>query len=718
MNGIDFNDSLNKQQLTAVNCDEGNKLVLAGAGSGKTRVLTYRVAKLIKDFNVRPSDILALTFTNKASREMKERIESLLRISSQGLWFGTFHGICRRILKIHWKEAELSERFTILDSQDQLRLVKRIIKTNNLDEKLYDAKSIQSFINRKKDNGIRSNQTSEKDDEVYILIYKEYESILKQTFSVDFADLILKTYELLLKHENILSYYVKRFKHIMVDEFQDTNLLQFKLLKLLNNNTGSMYAVGDDDQSIYGWRGALSKNIKNFTDQFIDVEIFKLEQNYRSTDKILKVANSLITHNKNRLGKELWTNTSRGEQVKIFEAYNNDEESSFIVDKIKMLVRDGYKKSEIAILYRNNFLSRRLEEELNGHGIPYIIYGGFRFFERAEIKDMIAYLRIVVNPDDDAAFERTINNPPRGIGQKTIDIIRGLAKESNLSLWKTIKLFQDKESKDITTRVKTSLLNYIEIIEEIASDINDLSLDEILIRIYKDSKLKTYFSEQKGEESISKQENIEELFVTAENFIRNNIDSENIVDEFLDNAALEAGDYQSKLDEDPVQLMTIHSAKGLEFPVVFLTGLEEGIFPNENRKSGNDFLEEERRLCYVAITRAMKLLYITHANARYLHGSYNYLMPSRFINEIPSELLDSVKSDSYQHKKNKKISSFKSQTNNSSGLKVGQRVKHQKFGNGVVLSYEGEDDNLKLYINFEDYGSKWLVLTYAHLEFL
>ena len=718
MNGVDFNDSLNKQQLIAVNCDEGNKLVLAGAGSGKTRVLTYRVAKLINDFNVRPSDILALTFTNKASREMKERIESLLRISSQGLWFGTFHGICRRILKIHWREAELSERFTILDSQDQLRLIKRIIKTNNLDEKLYDAKSIQSFINRKKDSGLRSNKINEKDDEVYILVYKEYESILKQTLSVDFADLILKTYELFLKHENILSYYVKRFKHIMVDEFQDTNLLQFKLLKILNNNSGSMYAVGDDDQSIYGWRGALSKNIKNFTDQFMNVEIFKLEQNYRSTDKILQVANSLITHNKNRLGKELWTNTSRGEQVKIFEAYNNDEESSFIVDKIKTLTRDGYKKSEIAILYRNNFLSRRLEEELNGRGIPYIIYGGFRFFERAEIKDIIAYLRIVVNPDDDAAFERTINNPPRGIGQKTIDIIRTAAKENNLSLWKTIKLFQEKDSKDITTRVKKSFSDYIKIIEDIALDINDLSLDEILIRIYKESKLKIYFSEQKGEESISKQENIEELFVTAENFIRNNIDSENVVDEFLDNAALEAGDYQSKLDEDPVQLMTIHSAKGLEFPIVFLTGLEEGIFPNENRKSGNDFLEEERRLCYVAITRAMKLLYITHANARYLHGSYNYLMPSRFINEIPSELLDSVKSDSYQYKKNKNISSFKRPSNNSTGLKVGQRVKHQKFGNGVVLSYEGEDDNLKLYINFEDYGSKWLVLTYAHLEFL
>jgi len=717
MSSIDFSETLNKQQLVAVNCNEGNKLVLAGAGSGKTRVLTYRVAKLIKDFNIRPSDIMALTFTNKASREMKERLESLLKISSQGLWFGTFHGICRRILKIHWKEAELSERFTILDSQDQLRLVKRIIKTNNLDDKLYDAKSIQSFINRKKDSGIRSNKISEKDDEVYILVYKEYESILKQTHSVDFADLILKTYELLSNKENILSYYVKRFKHIMVDEFQDTNLLQFKLLKLLNNNSGSMYAVGDDDQSIYGWRGALSKNIKNYTDQFIDVEIFKLEQNYRSTDKILSVANSLITHNKNRLGKELWTNTNRGDQVKIYEAYNNDEESAFIIDKIKMLERDGYKKSEIAILYRNNFLSRRLEEELNGRGIPYVIYGGFRFFERAEIKDLIAYLRIVVNPDDDAAFERTINNPPRGIGQKTIEIIRNIAKKNNLSLWKTIKLFEKETSKDITARVKSALSSYINMIEAITSSLNDLSLDEILIRIYRESNLKTYFSEQKGEESISKQENIEELFVTAENFIKNNYDSENIIDEFLDNAALEAGDYQSKLDEDPVQLMTIHSAKGLEFPVVFLTGLEEGIFPNENRNSGNDFLEEERRLCYVAITRAMKLLYITYANARYLHGSYNYLMPSRFISEIPSELLDNVKSDSFQHLQNKKFNNS-SKNKEKSGIKIGQRVRHQKFGNGVVLSYEGEDDNLKLYINFEDYGSKWLVLTYAHLEFL
>ncbi len=718
MSSIDFNETLNDQQLVAVNCNEGNKLVLAGAGSGKTRVLTYRVAKLIKDFNIRPSDIMALTFTNKASREMKERLETLLKISSQGLWFGTFHGICRRILKIHWREAELSERFTILDSQDQLRLVKRIIKTNNLDDKLYDSKSIQSFINRKKDNGIRSNKINEKDDEVYVLVYKDYESILKQTHSVDFADLILKTYELLSDNENILSYYTNRFKHIMVDEFQDTNLLQFKLLKLLNNNSGSMYAVGDDDQSIYGWRGALSKNIKNYTDQFIDVEIFKLEQNYRSTDKILNVANSLITHNKNRLGKELWTNSSRGDQVKIFEAYNNDEESAFIVDKIKMLVRDGFKKSEIAILYRNNFLSRRLEEELNRRGMPYVIYGGFRFFERAEIKDMVAYLRIIVNPDDDSAFERTINNPPRGIGQKTIDIIRNIAKENNISLWKTIKSFEDNSYKEITTRVKSALTNYINIIENIALDLNDHSLDEILIRIYKESNLKTYFSEQKGEESISKQENIEELFVTAENFIKNNIDSENVIDEFLDNAALEAGDYQSKLDEDPVQLMTIHSAKGLEFPVVFLTGLEEGIFPNENRKSGNDFLEEERRLCYVAITRAMKLLYITYANARYLHGSYNYLMPSRFISEIPSELLDNVKSDNFQHVNNKKYNKSSIKGSQKSGIKIGQRVKHQKFGNGVVLSYEGEDDNLKLYINFEDYGSKWLVLTYAHLEFL
>ena len=718
MSQLDFENSLNDQQLIAVNCNEGNKLVLAGAGSGKTRVLTYRIAKLIQDFNVRPSDVLALTFTNKASREMKDRIESILKISSQGLWFGTFHGICRRILKIHWREAELSERFTILDSQDQLRLIKRILKGNNYDEKLYDPKSIQSFINRKKDNGQRSNNISDKDDEVYVAIFKEYEIILKQTMSVDFADLILKTYELFRSHTQILNYYTKRFKHIMVDEFQDTNLLQFKLLKLLNNDTGSLYAVGDDDQSIYGWRGALSKNIKSFTDQFTDVEIFKLEQNYRSTNKILKVANSLISHNKNRLGKELWTASERGETVKIFEAYNNDEESSFIVDKIKMLERDGYKKSEIAILYRNNFLSRRLEEELNGRGIPYIIYGGFRFFERSEIKDMIAYLRVIVNPDDDSAFERTINNPPRGIGQKTIDIIRKFAKADNRSLWKTIKSIKNQNNDEISSRVKTSLTNYISLIEIISNEINDLSLDEILIKIYKESKLKSYYSEQKGEEAISKQENIEELFITAENFIKNNYDSENIIDDFLDNAALEAGDYQSKLDNDPVQLMTIHSAKGLEFPVVFLTGLEEGIFPNENRKSGEDFLEEERRLCYVAITRAMKSLYITFANARYLHGSYNYLMPSRFISEIPDELLESVKSDNYQHVKSKNVIPLRKKDDHKHGFKIGQRVKHQKFGSGVVLSYEGEDDNLKLYINFEDYGSKWLVLTYAHLEFL
>ena len=718
MSQLDFENSLNDQQLIAVNCNEGNKLVLAGAGSGKTRVLTYRIAKLIQDFNVRPSDVLALTFTNKASREMKDRIESILKISSQGLWFGTFHGICRRILKIHWREAELSERFTILDSQDQLRLIKRILKGNNYDEKLYDPKSIQSFINRKKDNGQRSNNISDKDDEVYVAIFKEYEIILKQTMSVDFADLILKTYELFRSHTQILNYYIKRFKHIMVDEFQDTNLLQFKLLKLLNNDTGSLYAVGDDDQSIYGWRGALSKNIKSFTDQFTDVEIFKLEQNYRSTNKILKVANSLISHNKNRLGKELWTASERGETVKIFEAYNNDEESSFIVDKIKMLERDGYKKSEIAILYRNNFLSRRLEEELNGRGIPYVIYGGFRFFERSEIKDMIAYLRVIVNPDDDSAFERTINNPPRGIGQKTIDIIRKFAKADNRSLWKTIKFIQNQNNDEISSRVKTSLTNYISLIEIISNEINDLSLDEILIKIYKESKLKSYYSEQKGEEAISKQENIEELFITAENFIKNNYDSENIIDDFLDNAALEAGDYQSKLDNDPVQLMTIHSAKGLEFPVVFLTGLEEGIFPNENRKSGEDFLEEERRLCYVAITRAMKSLYITFANARYLHGSYNYLMPSRFISEIPDELLESVKSDNYQHVKSKNVIPLRKKDDHKHGFKIGQRVKHQKFGSGVVLSYEGEDDNLKLYINFEDYGSKWLVLTYAHLEFL
>ncbi len=722
---------LNEQQVAAVKCSIGNKLILAGAGSGKTRVLTCRVAELINKYEVRPSNILALTFTNKASNEMKQRLEKLLRISSQGLWFGTFHGICRRLLKIHWREAGINEHFSILDSQDQLRIIKRIIKSKNLDENLYDPKALQSFINTQKDKGKRYGNVSD-DDDKYRDIYKEYDDACRQTNSVDFADLILLTYEMLRKNSQVLEYYNKRFRNIMVDEFQDTNTLQFNLLKLLNGSNGSLYAVGDDDQSIYGWRGARSKNIQFFEDEFENVEIFKLEQNYRSTNEILSVANSLISKNKERLGKNLWTESEKGNPVYLYEAYNGDDESNFIVEKIQEHLSNGGKRSDIALLYRSNFLSRRLEEELNSKSIPYKIFGGFRFFERAEVKDVIAYLRLSVNTSDDSAFERTVNNPPRGLGEKTIQIIRNYAKEQSLSMWETINQL-DKTA--ITgSRAINALNDYINIINELTKNISILDLKSLIEKTITLSTLTKYYESKKNEEALSKQENLEELLSTAERFYQNNIDSEDILSEFLDNAALEAGEFQSKTHEDPVQLMTIHSAKGLEFPIVFLTGMDEGIFPNENRNLNKGFLEEERRLCYVAITRAMQTLYITHTNMRYMHGNNNFLIPSRFISEIEDGLLEPIKTknasqitsydnpkkgryhfdDDYSQDTN--FDNF-SQEDSSVYIKIGQRVHHMKFGIGVILSYTGKGDSLKLQINFESYGKKWLVMSYAQLDF-
>ena len=727
-----FNE-LNEQQQNAVNCSLGNKLILAGAGSGKTRVLTCRVAKLIDSFNVKPSNILALTFTNKASTEMKQRLEKILRISSQGLWFGTFHGICRRLLKIHWREAGISEFFSILDSQDQLRIIKRIIKGKNLDENLYDPKVLQSFINTQKDKGKRYNTIQGNDDDKYKDIFKDYDDVCRQTNSVDFADLILLSYEMLKNNPKILEYYDGRFQNIMVDEFQDTNTLQFNLLKLINGATGSLYAVGDDDQSIYGWRGARSKNIQHFKDEFNNVEIFKLEQNYRSTEKILNVANALISNNIERLGKNLWTESNKGESVYLYEAYNNDDESRFIGDKIGELTKQNYKRSQIAILYRSNFLSRRLEEELNARAIPYKIYGGFRFVERAEIKDIIAYLKISVNSSDNTAFERTINNPPRGIGEKSLSSIRQYGKENSLSLWEAIQDMHKKTT--MSSRISKSIEDYMNIVLNIADLTKNLNLKDLIEKTTELSTLKSYYTGQKGEESLSKLENLEELMSTAERFEQNNLDSDSVLSDFLDNASLEAGEYQSKLHEDPIQLMTIHSAKGLEFPIIFLTGLEEGIFPNENRNNSKGFLEEERRLCYVAITRAMEKLYLTFANGRFLHGSFSHLIPSRFINEIPDDLLEHVKSNfqpTYGYKKNKfneeedysqeeHIENYSQEENtryNKYSFRVGQRVRHMKFGDGVIVSYTGKEENLKLHINFESYGRKWLVLSYAHLDFL
>ena len=608
-------------------------------------------------------------------------------------------------------------------------MIKRIIKQKNLDENLYEPKHLQSFINSQKDKGLRYDKC-DYDDNVYIEIYKDYDLACRQTNSVDFADLILLTYEMLLKNQQILHYYSTRFKNIMVDEFQDTNALQFELLKLLNGKDGSLYAVGDDDQAIYGWRGARSKNIKYFTDQFSNVEVFKLEQNYRSTNSILSVANELISNNTNRMGKNLWSESVKGEPVYLYEAYNDDDETGFIAEKIKELTLSDFKRSEIAILYRSNFLSRRLEEELNSRSIPYKIFGGFRFFERAEIKDVIAYLRIAVNESDDTSFERTINNPPRGLGEKTLSTLRLYAKTNNKSMWESINNLESITA--LSTRAVSSIMSYKSIINNIKESLSNESLKDIISIIVKLSGFSTHFESKKTEESLSKQENIDELISTVERFTINNSDSENLIQDFLDNASLEAGEYQSKVNEDPVQLMTIHMSKGLEFPVVFVTGLEEGIFPNENRNVTPGFLEEERRLCYVAITRAMRKLYLSYSNSRFMHGSSSFFIPSRFIDEIPDDMLQPVKNSS--KKQSIKFNSHNQENYNEAlnqdqdvdfsfnqtvpYIRVGQKVRHMKFGQGIILEYTGKNEDLKLRINFENYGQKWLVLTYSQLEFL
>tara|TARA_B100000029_G_scaffold198490_2_gene196541 strand:- start:7601 stop:9730 length:2130 start_codon:yes stop_codon:yes gene_type:complete len=709
MEKVEFGE-LNEQQEDAVNCSQGNKLILAGAGSGKTKVLTCRVAKLIQDFNIKPSNILALTFTNKAANEMKQRIESLLRISSQGLWFGTFHGICRRFLKIHWKDAGISEFFTILDSQDQLRIIKRVIKSRNLDEKIYVPKALQSFINSRKDKGERISNSSDKDD-AYRDIFRDYEEARIQTKSLDFADLILTTYETLKNKPELLKYYNDRFQHIMVDEFQDTNTLQFNLLKILNGEKGSLYAVGDDDQSIYAWRGARSKNIQLFKKEFSNVEMFKLEQNYRSTSKILDVANSLIKKNQNRLGKDLWTSSKKGEPVYLYRADSSKEECRFIAEKINWFFENGYKRSDIAILYRANFLSRTLEGELSARQIPYVVFGGFRFFERAEIKDVIAYLRLAANSSDNTAFERIINVPPRGIGEKTMEVIRNYSKSHSISLWESI---QSLDKLNITRSID-SIRSFIEIIEKISSLIKTSDLSTLIENTIKLSTLKSYYENLKGEESVSKQENLEELISHAESYENSNVDSDDLIRDFLDNAALEAGEYQSRTHEDPLQIMTIHSAKGLEFPIVFLMGLEDGIFPNYRRDTEDDFLEEERRLCYVAITRAKKLLFFSYTEFR--EGGYNPSNgPSRFLSEIPDEMIEGIKTETVS--KSNYNSSISKPSNKKYFFKVGQRVRHVKFGEGIIQRYEGARDDLKLHINFDSYGYKVLVLNYSNLEFL
>lgn len=629
-------NNLNKAQREAVSAKNIHTLVLAGAGSGKTRVLTYRIAWLLET-TLCPHNILAVTFTNRAANEMRIRIERLLRTLQPSLWTGTFHGIAHRLLRIHWQEAGLPQNFQILDSDDQERLVKRVIRSLQLDEKAWIPKQAQYFINDKKERGLRPYQFIAADDwsNQMNVIYASYQMQCERSGVVDFSELLLRTYEMFRQNSALLEQYHQRFKCILVDEFQDTNTIQYDWLKLLAGEQGQLFAVGDDDQSIYSFRGARIENILNFQRDFKNSQLIRLEQNYRSTGTILEVANSLIAHNKGRLGKQLWTEGKAGEPVYLYRAYNEINEAEFITERIQAW--EG-KLSDIAILYRTSAQSRIFEEKLLEKNIPYRIYGGWRFYERSEIKDVIAYLTLIMQHHNDSAFERTVNLPKRGIGDSTMEKVRGIARQQGCSLWQATAFFVSTGS--AKSKAVGSLANFLHLIEQLAEEIRSLPLEQQVKQVINSLQLKEHYLKSNQEEGQRRIENLDELIVAAHQFTYSNKDDLEPIIAFLAHAALEAGEQQSDETVDHVQLMTLHLAKGLEFEVVFLCGLEEGLFPHENSLGGN--VEEERRLCYVGITRARRYLYLSHSESRYHYGQRTYNRPSRFLQELSMELVQEV----------------------------------------------------------------------------
>jgi len=704
---------LNDVQRNAVASDNPSMLVLAGAGSGKTRVLVHRIAWLIRAKNISPQSILAVTFTNKAAREMRTRIEDMLQIPAQGMWVGTFHGLAHRLLKHHWREANLLENFQILDNDDQMRLVKRVVRGLGLDESRWPIKQAQWYINSQKDEGLRAGDIEPPLGDLHIKtmvkIYHEYEQVCARGSLVDFAELLLRAYELFLNNPDLLSHYQQRFRQILVDEFQDTNTIQYAWLKILSGSKVPVIAVGDDDQSIYGWRGAKIQNIHSFSEEFLGTETVRLEQNYRSTQTILRAANAVIEVNQGRLGKNLWTSGDEGQEITLYAGFNEQDEARYIVEQVQSWVLEGQDRSSVGVLYRSNAQSRVLEDAFISEGIPYRIYGGQRFYERMEIRNALAYMRLVVNRTDDAAFERVINTPPRGIGSKTIEVLRDLSRSHDVSLWQTITLAS--EHGGLATRSLTAILGFKSLIDEIDTEVNSLSLEELVDRTIKSSGLLAYHERETGEKGQARVENLEELVSAAREFSPET-NGLSPLQQFVDAAALEAGDSQANDYEDSVQLMTLHSAKGLEFPLVILAGMEENLFPHRMSLEEPGRLEEERRLCYVGITRAMKNLIITYAETRRLHGSESFNTPSRFIREIPPELLCEVRVTKSGVKYNK----FPQANIPDTGFDLGQRVYHQIFGEGIVLNFEGRGDNARVEVNFDAEGSKWLVLQYANLQ--
>ncbi|MHB8471533.1 MAG: DNA helicase II [Gammaproteobacteria bacterium] len=715
-------DPLNDAQRAAVTAPTVPLLVLAGAGSGKTRVLTHRVGWLVQVENVSPFGILAVTFTNKAAGEMRTRIEQLLGTPAAGMWVGTFHGLAHRLLRAHWRDVDLPQTFQILDADDQFRLIKRVFRGLEIDETRWPPKQAQWFINGQKDEGRRPADIQDNGDPhlgQMKRIYQAYEDTCRRGGLVDFAELLLRAYELWAKHPDVLQHYRARFPHVLVDEFQDTNSLQYAWLRLLVGDTGRLFVVGDDDQSIYGWRGARIEHIQRFSKDFADAQVLRLEQNYRSTGNILAAANALIANNSGRLGKTLWTNGAHGEKIHLYSAFNDLDEARFVAERIRLWTEQGRTRREAALLYRSNAQSRVLEEALIQFGIPYRVYGGLRFFERQEVKDALAYLRLVANRNDDASFERVVNTPTRGIGERSLEAVRLHARTHSIALWEAAHAVVQNGAN--TARGTGAVMTFLELVERLGKECAGQTLGEQMELVIAHSGLLDHYRKEKGEKGQARIENLEELVNAARQFRYEDEDGTlDPVSAFLSHAALEAGEGQADPWADCVQLMTLHSAKGLEFPLVFLCGMEEGLFPHSMSANDPGRLEEERRLCYVGMTRAREHLILSSAERRRLHGSETYSLPSRFIGEIPDEFLLEVRPrvqvarpvmTSTRVAPSRPV--FEDVPN---GLRLGQRVTHAKFGEGIILSHEGAGAQARVQVNFERAGAKWLVLAYANLQ--
>ncbi|MDF7321666.1 DNA helicase II [Proteus mirabilis] len=711
-------EGLNDKQREAVAAPRVNMLVLAGAGSGKTRVLVHRIAWLLSVEQASPFSIMAVTFTNKAAAEMRHRIEDLIGTSQGGMWIGTFHSLAHRLLRAHYLDAGLPQDFQIIDSDDQYRLIRRIVKSMALDDKQWPPRQGMWYINGKKDEGLRPQHIQTYGNPVettWLKVYQAYQEACDRAGLVDFAELLLRAHELWLNKPQILEHYQHRFTNILVDEFQDTNRIQYAWIRMLAGQTGKVMIVGDDDQSIYGWRGAQVENIQNFLNEFPGAETIRLEQNYRSTSNILKAANALIANNSDRLGKNLWTEGAEGEPISLYCAFNGLDEARYVVGRIKRWHEEGGALADCAILYRSNAQSRIMEEALLQANMPYRIYGGQRFFERQEIKDALSYMRLTANRHDDASFERVVNTPTRGIGDRTLDVVRQVARDNQITLWESA--LQVIEHKMLAGRAIAAIARFLELIETLANETADMPLHVQTDRIIRDSGLKAMYEQEKGEKAQARIENLEELVTATRQFSYQDEDEDLMpLQAFLSHAALESGEGQADAYQDAVQLMTLHSAKGLEFSQVFIVGVEEGMFPSQMSLDEGGRLEEERRLAYVGVTRAMKKLTLTYAENRRLYGKEVSHRPSRFIGELPKECVEEVR---LRATVSRPVNHHRLGTpivSNDTGYSLGQRVKHPKFGEGTIINIEGSGEHCRLQIAFNGEGIKWLVAAFARLE--